>query len=209
MAERRTTVRAARTASVEVESALLGAAERLLEGSGPDALSVRRIAAEAGVAPMGVYSRFGAKSGIVDRLFIEGFDRLAAAVRSVPGSDPLQVLLECCRRYRQLALRAPATYAVMFEGAVAGYCPSEEARRHAYACFHELVGHVARALVGIPRAPGPVEAAQQIWASCHGQVSLELRGLGFVEDVEAHAERLAETVIHGLFTTPSVPERGG
>jgi AcrR family transcriptional regulator len=47
-----------RTPSVAMEAALLEAAAGILETEGPDALSVRRIAATAGVAPMGVYNHF-------------------------------------------------------------------------------------------------------------------------------------------------------
>ena len=41
-----------------MEAALLASAAELLEQEGPDGLSVRRIAAAAGVAPMGVYNHF-------------------------------------------------------------------------------------------------------------------------------------------------------
>ncbi|MGH3855747.1 MAG: TetR/AcrR family transcriptional regulator, partial [Pseudonocardiaceae bacterium] len=54
------------------------AAERLLNHL--NALAVRDIAARAGVAPMGVYNRFGSKDGILNALLQQGFDELAAAV---------------------------------------------------------------------------------------------------------------------------------
>ncbi|MGH9122572.1 MAG: TetR/AcrR family transcriptional regulator [Acidimicrobiales bacterium] len=207
---RRATTGSSRTPSVELEPALIAAAERLLESSGPDALTVRRVAAEAGVAPMGVYNRFNGKAGMVDRLFINGFDRLGASVRGVSSADPLEALAECCRRYREFALRTPATYAVMFDKAVAGYRPSEEAVRHAYECFYGLVAHVERAKVALGLSGiDPVDAAQQIWAACHGQVSLELRGLGFVEEVDSHAVRLAKTVLRGLTSSPHDQRHGG
>ena len=72
-----------RTPSAGMEAALLEAAADILETEGPDALSVRRIAAAAGVAPMGVYNHFESKSGIIEALFIQGFERLAAALHAV------------------------------------------------------------------------------------------------------------------------------
>ena len=60
-----------------MEAALLTSAAEILETEGPDGLSVRRIAAAAGVAPMGVYNHFESKFGIVEALFIQGFERLA------------------------------------------------------------------------------------------------------------------------------------
>ena len=45
---------------------------------GPGALTVRRIAAAAGMSTMNVYSRFGGKDGVLDELFVDGFRRLGA-----------------------------------------------------------------------------------------------------------------------------------
>ncbi|MGH3855010.1 MAG: TetR/AcrR family transcriptional regulator, partial [Pseudonocardiaceae bacterium] len=69
-----------RTPTLEVREALLRAARELLDERGPDALAIRDIAARAGVAPMGVYNRFGSKDGILNALLQQGFDELAAAV---------------------------------------------------------------------------------------------------------------------------------
>jgi AcrR family transcriptional regulator len=188
-----------RTASAEVEGALLDAAERLLETEGPDALSVRRIAAEAGVAPMSVYNRFEGKNGIVDELFIRGFDELSDGLRSVVAADPLDALRETARRYGEFGRRHPATYAVMFERAVPGYEPSDEAIVHASQCFEELATHVRRAMAAGAIAAGDAhDVAQQLWSSCHGAVSLQLRGLGCVDDMEANHVRLNDNLLRGL-----------
>ena len=45
----------------DTSRALLAAAHRLLAEDGPEALTVRRIANEAGMSTMNVYSRFGGK----------------------------------------------------------------------------------------------------------------------------------------------------
>ena len=63
-----------------MEAALLASAAEILETEGPDGLSVRRIAAAAHVAPMGVYNHFDSKYGIVEALFIQGFERLGEAM---------------------------------------------------------------------------------------------------------------------------------
>jgi AcrR family transcriptional regulator len=118
-----------RTPSVGMEAALVEAASGLLEREGPDALSVRRIAADAGVAPMGVYNHFHSKAGIVDALFVEGFKRLGEAMITLGDvEDPLEALIEGGRRYRALALAHPMAYQVMFLRAVPGYEPSEAAK---------------------------------------------------------------------------------
>ncbi len=65
-----------RTPSREVESALLEAAEEILATEGPSALTVRKVATCAGIAPMGVYSRFSGKQGLLEALFVKGFEGL-------------------------------------------------------------------------------------------------------------------------------------
>src|ERR1700736_6613391 len=82
--------RRGRTPSADVERELLAAAEAVLVRTGPGGLTVRAVAAEAGIAPMGVYNRLGGKDGLVDALLIKGFDRLRAAieVRGDSGAAP-------------------------------------------------------------------------------------------------------------------------
>ena len=76
-----------RTPSAGMEGALLSSAADILESEGPDGLSVRRIAAAAGVAPMGVYNHFESKFGIVEALYVQGFQRLADAMAAMARID--------------------------------------------------------------------------------------------------------------------------
>src|SRR6202012_2079841 len=97
-----------RTPSAGMEGALLASAADLLETEGPDGLSVRRIAAAANVAPMGVDNHFESKFGIVEALFIQGFQRLGVEMEAMARiEDPVEALLEGARRYRALALAHP------------------------------------------------------------------------------------------------------
>jgi AcrR family transcriptional regulator len=191
--------RVTRTPSNQVEGALVDAAERLLADHGPAALTVRGIAAEAGVSPMGVYNHFGGKDGVVEALFEHGFDRLRETFADLAGPDARADLAEACTRYRRFALEQPTTYAVMFERAVPDFEPSPAGVEHAHASFAELIRLVQRAMdTGVIADADPTEVAQRIWSTCHGQVSLELRGMGFVDDVEAHHASLVETMLLGL-----------
>ena len=93
-----TEIRRTRTPSAGMEGALLTSASEILETEGPDALSVRRIAAAAGVAPMGVYNHFESKFGIVEALYVQGFQRLADAMAAMTQiDDPSEALLEGAR----------------------------------------------------------------------------------------------------------------
>ena len=183
-----------------MEGALLSSAADILESEGPDGLSVRRIAAAAGVAPMGVYNHFESKFGIVEALFIQGFERLAAEMAAMAQiEDPLEALREGARSYRALALAHPMAYQVMFLRAVPGFEPSDPALTSCTRGFDSLVDAVERGIRAGVIAPGsPTETAQMIWAAIHGWVSLELLGLGFVEDHETWYDRLCEALLRGL-----------
>ncbi len=189
-----------RTPSIGMEAALVDAALELLEREGPEALSVRRIAAAAGVAPMGVYNHFSSKAGIIEALFVEGFQRLGEAMVTLNDiSDPEEALLEGGRRYRSLALAHPMVYRLMFLQAVAGFEPSDEAKVLAARAFGGLVAVVDRGMRSGLIEPGdPEMTAQMIWSSIHGWVALELCGIGFVDDPDTGADLLCATMLAGL-----------
>jgi AcrR family transcriptional regulator len=194
-------IRRTRTPSVDMVDALLDAASDILETEGPDALSVRRIASAAGVAPMGVYNHFESKNGIIDALFMQGFERLrqALATAIAEKQDPYEALREGGRRYRALALAHPMAYQLMFMRTIPGYEPSETAYTVAAGAFESLVDAVVRAMhAGVLATAPPTEIAQIIWSSLHGWVSLELIGIGFVEDQDTAYERGCVALLRGL-----------
>jgi AcrR family transcriptional regulator len=191
--------RRSRTPSAEVERELLSAAETVLVRDGPGGLTVRAVAAEAGIAPMGVYNRLGGKDGLVDALLIRGFDRLRAAIESPDDPDMRTRLRASGLRYREFALANPNFYAIMFEDAIPREHESAEVEEHARACFGALVRAVEMAsAAGVIAAPNPLEAAQQIWSAVHGAVALELKGLVLTEDPAATYGAFLDTMIRGL-----------
>jgi AcrR family transcriptional regulator len=191
--------RRSRTPSAEVERELLIAAEAVLVRDGPGGLTVRAVAAEAGIAPMGVYNRLGGKDGLVDALLIRGFDRLRAAIEAGREPDMAVRLRNCGLRYRQFALANPHFYAIMFEDAIPHEHESEEVHEHARASFAALVRMVEVAsAAGVIAAPDPMEAAQQVWSAVHGAVALELKGLVLTPDPEATYGAFIDTIIRGL-----------
>jgi AcrR family transcriptional regulator len=199
-----TDIRRTRTPSAGMEGALLTSASDILESEGPDGLSVRRIAAAAGVAPMGVYNHFESKFGIVEALFVQGFERLGAEMDAMAQiDDPAEALREGARRYRALALAHPMAYQVMFLRAVPGFEPSLGALGTCTGTFDSLVVAVERAIqAGVIVDDSPTDTAHMIWATIHGWVSLELLGIGFVEDQSAAYERLCEALLRGLRPNP-------
>ncbi|MFZ4809993.1 MAG: TetR/AcrR family transcriptional regulator [Ilumatobacteraceae bacterium] len=190
-----------RTPTAHVERALLDAATQLLEDEGPEALSVRRICTAANVAPMGLYSRFGGKQGVVEALFVEGFEELRELFTTIDLTDAGAALRESGYRYRQHALANRARYSIMFDRPIIDFDPSDDAKLRAGAAFEALISLVRRAIERGAIAPrDPDDVAQLIWSTCHGAVSLELAGLGFVEDRNELYEQLLDLLMRGLTT---------
>ncbi|HEU0192527.1 MAG TPA: TetR/AcrR family transcriptional regulator [Mycobacterium sp.] len=91
------------------------AALTVLERDGPSALQARRVASEAGVSTMGVYSHFGGMAKLIEAMMREGFSRFAAHVRRVPQTDdPMADLMSGGLAYSEFALRNPQLYRLLF-----------------------------------------------------------------------------------------------
>jgi AcrR family transcriptional regulator len=137
---------------------------------------VRRIATEAGVSTMNVYSRFGGKDGVVEHLFVEGFRRLGEAMSSATSDDSIVDLRVCGLAYRQFAIDNQTIYSVMFDRVVPDFQPSLEAQMLAGTTLDLLAKRLERAMhAGVVRPADPLHTAALVWATCHGVVSLELK----------------------------------
>jgi len=161
----------------ETREALLAAAHDLLATEGPAALTVRRIAAAAGVSTMNVYSRFGGKDGVLDELFIHGFQRMSDEMADAPTSDdPIEDLMACGRAYRAFARNNPTYYSLMFDRVAPDFAPSDRAIETALAGHARVIARVQRAMdAGLIRNGDPFQVASALWACDHGLASLEYR----------------------------------
>lgn len=179
---------------------LLSAALAVLRRDGAAGLTVRAITQEAGCSTTGVYTYFGGKHGLVEAIFLEGFDSFdrdvfAATAASRPG-DPGRQLLDAGRAYRRWALANPTHYMVMFGRAVPDFVPSAVARARAQQSFDALVAAVAAT-----GARDPQVNAYRLYATVHGYVMLELAGLA--PDTEVERDAVYE---HGLAGCANVDE---
>jgi AcrR family transcriptional regulator len=170
---------------------LLDAAIRLLETSGPEAVQTRRLATEAAVSTMAVYSYFGGMAGLWGSVVRAGFGHLGAYLESVPSSDePAADLFVLAGAYRRWALSHPQLYRAMFgllrppirkrpvdidltdEAAPGGGGPPSEAEE----ALDVVVGVLERLEGdGIVRGTAPAVAGQFL-SALHGYVLLEMGG---------------------------------
>ncbi len=185
--------------------ALMQAASELLMSEGPEALTVRRIAATAGCSTMGLYSRFGGKDGVIERLWLDGFTRLSAAVEASPVTDdPLYDLEQIGVTYRRWALENATSYGIMFNRAVPDFIPSAEAKEVSIRSFAVLVDAVRRAQAKghFPHAE-PEDIAQVLWAVSHGTASLEIAGMTgpYPDRMPMRAAIACKAIVAGLEAT--------
>lgn len=157
--------------------ALRQAAHDLLASEGPGALTVRRLAAAAGMSTMNIYSRFGGKDGVVEELYLAGFRALAEQMEGDgPSDDPMADLEACGRAYRTFAQENPTYYSVMFDRTIPGFEPSDDARAAALGTLEALAHKLERAMdAGHLQRQEPLQAAVSVWSTCHGLMSLELK----------------------------------
>ena len=162
--------------SSQQRTALLTAALRLLQEEGAAGLRLRSVAAAAGCSTTGVYTWFGGKNGLVEALWIEGFERFGAALRAGRHErSPVAEVRALAHRYRAWALESPTHYQVMFGGLVPDFQPSDAASAFGITTFDILVDAVRAAIVAGELADDdPVAVAYHLWAGMHGYVELEL-----------------------------------
>lgn len=163
----------------ELRGRLLELAGARISEAGPDGVTLRRLAQDAGTSTTAVYSLFGDKAALLAAVHAEAFDRFAAHLADVvTGDDPVEDLARLGRAYRASAHADPHFYGVMFgPGTLLGRMSAQEQER-AWRTFRPLVAAVERARdAGLLRAPEPERVASALWATVHGLVSLELVGL--------------------------------
>jgi AcrR family transcriptional regulator len=175
--------------------ALLDTASRLLVKEGPQALTMRRVAAAAGCSTTVLYTTFGGKTGISEALYREGFARFSKKLAAVPHTDdPLARLIALGQAYRENAIENPTYYGVMFGGAIPGFVPSEEALTEAAPTLQTLIDQVQVCMdAGLLEPGDPQAVAEVLWAATHGAVSLELAG--FFSDEETARARFETLTI--------------
>jgi len=196
--------RAHRTPSGDVANEILRAAALLLGEQGPDALTIRRIASVAGVAPMSVYNHFGDKGGVVEALFRSGFAALQDAMEAANAiADPLEALRAGGHAYRQFALHHPAVYQVMFSHVIPEFTPSDDALLDTVSSFSTLVTILRRCQEASIIVDGDTDVlAQHLWSMIHGYVALGHAGISKIEAADDDFEQFLDRTLVGFAVRP-------
>lgn len=189
-----------------LRAALLDLAARLLAAEGPTALTMRRLAKAAGCSTTVLYRHFGAKEGIAEALYQEGFERLRRRLESVPPQDsPADHLAALGRAYRENALTERNLYQVMFTGLIPGFTPTEESRSLAAASLRVLREAVRTCTTaGIFHPDADIdEITETIWAAAHGAITLDLTGHFTPRTAEHRYRTLTRAAVSAFLRTPN------
>ena len=173
---------------------------RLLAERGPGALRIRDVADAAQQSTMGVYTHFGSKQGLLEQLYLHGFQRLEDRLAGIgSGGDGRRELLAFALAYRGFAVDNEALYGLMFERATPDFIPSDASRMAGLVTFELLVARIAQ---WRPDFADPSADAHLVWATMHGLVSIELMhnrwGGPLVAHLQGDPERIYATAIDSL-----------
>jgi len=185
--------------------ALLAAATRLSANEGWGAVTVRRVAKEAGTTTQAVYSLFGSKQGLEEALHMAMFERLHELMRKAPKTgDPRADLLAIFHAYRRWATERPERYAALmrFTGPRAA-ARSPEGLEFARAASSELRKAIVRCADAGVLATGDVDALTTQWrAVAHGLAEFENQGA--FEDADQAWSSVLAAVVDG-YAAPAAP----
>ncbi len=161
------------------------------EGSA-EAVTLRAVARQIGIAAPSIYAHFPDRDAIVMAVVTRVFDELAAAVSGgteAAGPDPVGRLDAGCEAYVSFGRAHPARYGVLFSarraedyGDYGDYGDYEAAGhgacgRPALAFGSEAFGLLVSAIedcvsAGVCASTDVVADATALWVGCHGTVSL-------------------------------------
>ncbi|MFI4936504.1 MAG: TetR/AcrR family transcriptional regulator [Caulobacterales bacterium] len=158
---------------------LIDAAERLFATHGPEAVTMRQLAAELGVSPMTPYRYFKDKDAILAATRARAFNRHAEALETAYEKTTGDIAARSTaagRAYIRFAFDHPEAYKLMFDIAQ----PSE-------ADYPELVAAAQRSRATLTRYAGDLVATgaakgdpeligQTYWAALHGPIMLQFSG---------------------------------
>jgi AcrR family transcriptional regulator len=162
----------------DLKNALIEAAIDILAEEGVQGLSLRKVAARAGVSHAAPYAHFTDKQALIAAVSTEGYRRLAGQLQSaieLYPNDPLRQLIEGGWAYIEFALDDPAHFKITLSGVVEkeqDYPALVKATESAFVLLEQIVGTCQQADILRPSAEDLM--AVSVWSVIHGLVTLAL-----------------------------------
>jgi AcrR family transcriptional regulator len=160
----------------DLKNALITAGVEILSQDGVGGLSLRKVAARAGVSHAAPYAHFADKQALIAGISTEGFRRLYEKIKAVSlayAPDPAHQLVEVAWAYVQFALADPAHFKIMVSGILEEERNYPEFVEMAQKNFQLLVELIySGQAVGLLRS-GPADLqAVSLWSLVHGFTAL-------------------------------------
>lgn len=186
----------------ETRARILAAALRLFHTEGVAAVSMRAVAAQAGMSAAAIYRYFPGKVDIIAALWQEGLQELEECLQRIvtQESDPVAGLRALAEAYADFALNEPAMFRMLF--LADGGRDIEEAREisHDFTSYYLARDCVTRAIAqGRLAVTDPDLATQTLWAAIHGVISLRMTCVEFPFcEPRLLVAQAISTVVNGL-----------
>ena len=163
----------------DLRATLMDACLRLIESEGLAAVSLRRVAREAGVSSGAPYHHFADRAALLSALSVDGFQQLAAdlAATKAAATSPLDALTALAETYVRVSRDHPAQFRLMFRPELSQPEKHPDAHEAGDDAFQILADTVAEAVAaGVLPADRADTLAVAWWALGHGLASLWLDG---------------------------------
>ncbi|MBE9047240.1 TetR/AcrR family transcriptional regulator [Pleurocapsales cyanobacterium LEGE 10410] len=180
---------------------ILDDASSLLMQEGANALTMRRIAETVGCSTTVLYTMFGNKQGLIDELYLRGFDMLQQYLEAVSHLGNLRnYIYALCHAYRNFAMANQTYYSIMFLKVIPEYTPDETNLKLGQASLKLLAQAIRDCFTGEESEDKAWEIARVIWATVHGHVGLEMMNYFNYSDVSAPQilERALQALVNEL-----------
>lgn len=174
-----------------LRAALIDAGVELVRSDGPDALSIRKVAAAAGVSHAAPAHHFPSLAHLRTAVIAEGYRlfirSMEDAIAAAPD-DPRERVRGACVGYLRFARAYPGLFGTMF--GTYTHLVEDEAFREVSEASYAVLARVAAPFAG----DAPRETEFAIWSLVHGYASLLVRGNQRIGDADA-----AEAFFNRLF----------
>jgi AcrR family transcriptional regulator len=179
--------RNARGQGTQLADDIVRGALAIIERTGSDeAVTLRAVAREVGIAAPSIYAHFADREAIIMAAVVGIFDELADALEKADlaaGADPVDRLLAGCQAYLDFGLEHQARYGLLFSPrglAPEDYCkplPIGPEGSPVLAFGAEAFSQLMRAIqtcaeAGVSASQDVLADATAVWAALHGAVTL-------------------------------------
>jgi AcrR family transcriptional regulator len=177
----------------DLRDALVQAALKEAEQGGPEAISIKALAAKLGVSQPAPYRHFADRDALLQAVTAEAFRQFNAILRkAIDASSKRSKLSRFAQAALDFGLRRNGIYRLMFASRVMA-CAAEHSELHIAAdeALALLIESMEVPAVGLVRE----RQALLVWAALHGVVSLAEQGLLTGQVAKVSREELVEDIV--------------